>query len=210
MGNTTGNPVELFKKKAKEGLFTVVELQNAEEAISYALDLCEKKEACKFLLAGCEQQLSNKGAEACERADARVVVAPALSEKDFSYLSREAAEKKFTVIKGGMRDRLAGLDVAVTYADMGIADTATLVLACQSEELRLATMIAEIHVAILPKSKLVGTSYEAEDFLNGLMKREDPMYTAFISGPSRTADIERVLAVGVHGPLELHVALVEG
>ena len=60
----------------------------------------------------------------------------------------------------------------------------------------------------MPKSGLVRRLYDAEAYLEGLME-DGPMFTSFVSGPSRTADIERVLALGVHGPLELHVALME-
>jgi L-lactate dehydrogenase complex protein LldG len=69
-------------------------------------------------------------------------------------------------------------------------------------------MIAENHVAILPKSRLRASTYEVEkDFVS--MVDDSPSYMAFITGPSRTADIERVLAMGVHGPLELHILLLE-
>ena len=108
-----------------------------------------------------------------------------------------------------MRNHLAGIDVGFSTADMAIAETATCVLECQGEDARLAGMVCEIHVIALPKSRIVNTSYEAEEYLHKLMS-DGPMYTAFISGPSRTADIERVLTIGVHGPLELHVALMEG
>ncbi len=85
--------------------------------------------------------------------------------------------------------------------------TGTIAVNCPSEELRLATMISEVHVAVLPKSKLVEKSYDLESWMEGNMMKGD--YTAFITGPSRTADIERVLAIGVHGPLELHILLLE-
>ncbi len=124
-------------------------------------------------------------------------------------LTAMSKEKGFTVIREGMRNHLAGIDVGFSTADMAIAETATCVLECQGEDARLAGMVCEIHVIALPKSRIVNTSYEAEEYLHKLMS-DGPMYTAFISGPSRTADIERVLTIGVHGPLELHVALMEG
>ena len=200
--------VELFKQKAVPVSIQVVEVKGMQEAMEYALDICEKKEFCQLLLSGCEQNLSESGKAHCERVTAKVVAAPNLDEKTYATFAKLGEKKGFTVLKDGMRERLAGIDVGFSTADMAIAETATCVIDSHSEDLRLATMVCEIHVVALPKSKVVTTSYEAEDFLHNLMSN-GPMYTAFISGPSRTADIERVLTIGVHGPLELHVALME-
>ena len=78
-----------------------------------------------------------------------------------------------------------------------------------AQDLRLATMLSEICVLALKKSAIAGDPRDLTQELSELLAK-DPMYVAFISGPSKTSDIERVLTLGVHGPLELHIALVEG
>jgi len=82
------------------------------------------------------------------------------------------------------------------------------VLDSSSEDLRLATMLSETHIAVLPLSRLRATSTDLEAELNRLAQAP-PRYLSFITGASRTADIERVLTLGVHGPLELHLLLLK-
>jgi L-lactate dehydrogenase complex protein LldG len=93
-------------------------------------------------------------------------------------------------------------------AETGIAETGTLVISCPSEEMRLATMICEYHVCVVHRSAIIADAFTAEQLLLKHMCKT-PNYMAFITGASRTADIERVLALGVHGPLELHILLLE-
>jgi L-lactate dehydrogenase complex protein LldG len=69
-------------------------------------------------------------------------------------------------------------------------------------------MLSETHVAVIPKSRIVADVESIEEELC-LMMNAAPGYVAFISGASRTADIERVLTIGVHGPQELHVLILE-
>ena len=111
------------------------------------------------------------------------------------------------LIKDGMRSRLAGIDIGFGVVDYGLAETGSLVLDSTNEETRLSTMMCETHVAVLPLSKLLPGSYDLEPILDGWLK-DTPRYASFITGASRTADIERVLAIGVHGPLELHILLL--
>jgi L-lactate dehydrogenase complex protein LldG len=82
------------------------------------------------------------------------------------------------------------------------------VIDSSSEDVRLATMISEVHVAVLPAGRIRKTSYDLEAELRDRFGTA-PNYYAFITGASRTADIERVLALGVHGPLELHILVLE-
>ncbi len=200
--------VELFKQKAEFVSAVVVPVASMKQAYDYVVDICEKKDACQLLASGCEEGLSPTAEALCETKQDKVIAAPGLDKKQFKELEKAAKGKGFKLIQEGMREHLGGIDIGFTVADHGIAETGTLVLGSRSEELRLSTMVCEIHVAVLPLSKLVASSLDLEGFLRASFANT-PDYTAFITGASRTADIERVLALGVHGPLELHILLWE-
>ncbi|GHU97408.1 LUD domain-containing protein [Candidatus Desulfovibrio trichonymphae] len=78
-----------------------------------------------------------------------------------------------------------------------------------NEDARLAGMIAKIHVIMLRKSTIYPDLPSIAQYLRERMAEGETTYTTLVSGPSRTADIERVAAMGVHGPLELHIILLE-
>lgn len=205
---TVQKRIELFTEKATAVSAVVTEVKTPVDALDYVVDICEKKEACQLLASGCEAPLSDKAEALCGAKQEKVIAAPGLDEKLFKQLKTRCDKKGFKLIDSGMREHLAGIDIGFTEVQHGIAETGTVVVESSSEELRLATMVSEIHVALLPKSRIVDDSYDIEDYLLGAMKKT-PNYHAFITGASRTADIERVLALGVHGPLELHILLLE-
>lgn len=106
-------------------------------------------------------------------------------------------------------DRATGT-VGVVRAARGIAATGTCVVETDDEETRLETMLPETSVILLRKGDIVADLPDVADYLRARQSDGKVSYTSFITGPSRTADIERVGAIGVHGPLALHVILLEG
>ncbi|NLW82283.1 MAG: LUD domain-containing protein [Desulfovibrionales bacterium] len=201
--------LEKFKKKAEIVSAIVSEVDSLTQAIAYTVDLCAQKEACQLLMSGCEESLSDKGKDLCELKQwGKIIAAPGLNEADMAELVKQAASREISVIKDGLRNHLAGIDIGFTVADYGIGETGSLVLDSSSEELRIATMVSEIHVAVIPKSRIRATAEDMYAELKGYMTQK-PNYLAFVTGASRTADIERVLALGVHGPLELHILILE-
>ncbi len=103
-----------------------------------------------------------------------------------------------------------GLAVGVVRAAKGIAQTGTCVVVADDEAQRLDTMLPEVSVILLDSSDILPDLPSAAPFLREQQTRGRASYVSFITGPSRTADIERVSAIGVHGPLELHIVLVGG
>ena len=91
-------------------------------------------------------------------------------------------------------------EVGFTLADYAIADTGTLVLNAGPNRHRLASLALPHHVAIVSKTKILA-AHEAA--IAALTDRT----TVFITGPSRTADIEGVIVRGIHGPRKLWVII---
>ena len=189
----------LFKQKAELVSAVVKEVKTPHEALQYAIDICERKEICLPLMPALNETPDAK--------PAKIIAAPALNATLTDTMRTLCEKHNIRFLTSGLREHLAGIDIGLTFADYGIAETGTLVLDSSSEEVRLATMISEIHIAILPQSRIRPDAYHLEDELRKNM-RSYPNYTAFITGASRTADIERVLALGVHGPLELHILII--
>ena len=190
---------ELFVERARTAAAVVTEIKSIEDGIAYAVDLCDSRELSRIAIA---DDTGNPG------TDRKTIAAPELASEEYAMLAEQCAAREIDCLDKGMRERFTGVDVGFTHGDIGIAETGTVVINCPGEELRLATMLCEYHVCIVPRSKVVKDAFAAEPQLQKFMLNT-PNYTAFITGPSRTADIERVLAIGVHGPLELHVLLLE-
>ncbi len=111
----------------------------------------------------------------------------------------------------GWSDRAAMLeaDAGLTTAQYGVAETGTLVLIGDDERHRLVSLLPPLHVALLRRDRILPTLGAALAALH----REEPAamsrLTTFVTGPSRTADIELQLVLGVHGPRALRVVLVD-
>jgi L-lactate dehydrogenase complex protein LldG len=118
---------------------------------------------------------------------------------------KRIAEERKIADASGRREDLFRSDIGITGAQAGIAETGTLVLDSSVERNRLVSLVPPIHIAILDASRIYQTLGET---LAALQSGEEvsPAIT-FITGPSRTADIELTLAIGVHGPQELYVII---
>ncbi len=102
--------------------------------------------------------------------------------------------------------------MGITGADFVLAETGSLVLTSFTEGSQLASLAPPVHVALYRRSQLRAS---LDEVLQNLPVSRDPTRPSparsavFVTGPSRTADIEQILVRGVHGPREVHAILVE-
>jgi L-lactate dehydrogenase complex protein LldG len=106
----------------------------------------------------------------------------------------------------------AAAEVGVTWADFAIADDGAVVEVAHDDAARLAASLPIVHVILLPAGRLVQDVREAMARAGRILRESGPAgrpTITFISGPSRTGDIEMRLLYGVHGPHSLHVLLLD-
>jgi len=103
---------------------------------------------------------------------------------------------------------IADSPVAVSVAEAGMAETGTLVLNSGPESPTTLAFLPDLHIVVLALDNLV--AYQ-EDVWRMLQPRGDfpPRSLNFITGPSRTADVEQTIQLGAHGPRALHLIMVE-
>jgi L-lactate dehydrogenase complex protein LldG len=105
------------------------------------------------------------------------------------------------------RDALMRSHAGLSGVQWAIAETGTLALVSRHERHRLATLLPDLHIALVPASRLLATLGDAFARLEAAGVPDAATIT-FVTGPSRTADIELELVVGVHGPKALHVLVI--
>ena len=118
-------------------------------------------------------------------------------------------------LEGVIGDRLfnadlSQADVSITGCESLVARTGSIVLSAAQTEGRTASVYAPIHVCVAFTSQLVYDIQDAFQQLKSKHVERFPSLVSFATGPSRTADIEKTLVVGVHGPKEVYLFLVEG
>src|SRR6185295_8406784 len=126
-----------------------------------------------------------------------------VSDSELVHRIVNAAE--LDALEDASRDELFAMEVGVTSAQWAIAETGTLVLESGSERHRLVSLVPPVHVCIIRASSIRQSMAESLELVN---PDANPTIT-FITGASRTSDIELTLAIGVHGTGELYVIVIK-
>ncbi len=116
--------------------------------------------------------------------------------------AERAAQAGFTVHRGEI-PQLEGAEIS--HAAYALADTGSVVL-LSSDEPRSRSLLPWTHVTVVREETILAGLEELFEALG----TDLPSSVAIVTGPSRSADIEQKLAVGVHGPGEVHVAILSG
>ena len=121
-------------------------------------------------------------------------------------------EEMVRLVRGFLREKFTSADVGISGANAIAAETGSIVLVENEGNIRLVTGLPPVHIAVAGVEKIVPTLLDAlkvaivQAAYDGLYP---PNYINVISGPSATADIEHKRVRGAHGPLEVHVVLVD-
>jgi iron-sulfur cluster protein len=111
-----------------------------------------------------------------------------------------------------LRDKFFKADIGISGANVVAADTGSLVIIENEGNVRLATSIPPVHIALVGMEKVVPTFSDALKVAEVTWRHAGynvPKYISVISGPSATGDIEKVTTYGAHGPREFHVIFLD-
>ncbi len=106
------------------------------------------------------------------------------------------------------REQILAADMGITSVTFAIAETGSLVMMSQAGRERLASLLPPVHVAIVERAQILPDLFDLFAEIERVGYENLPSNLAFITGPSKTGDVEFTLTTGVHGPGKWHVIVV--
>jgi L-lactate dehydrogenase complex protein LldF len=234
--------IERFSREAEKAGARVHRASTPQEAIDIILAIAREKDArlivkSKSMVSeevGLNKALEKDGLQVVETDLGEWIIqlagdrpshitAPALhmtKEKIAEVLSRRLgravpadAREIVRIAREEMRKHFIQADIGISGANLAIAESGTLVIVSNEGNVRLATALPPVHIALVTAEKFVETLEEATLLIKALTiassGKKLTSYVSFITGPSSTTDIEKENVVGVHGPQEVHIVILD-
>lgn len=180
---TNGKYWNDFAENAQDASVEIKIVKSYKDAIADILKIAKATDA---------KMIAGVGADECEElADVYVEV-----NKSFKVYT-----DKFDIVKNKNE-----LDIGITLGEFGVGETGSICVDNYAYEARIASMLPLINIIFMPKNCIVNNMQDAFDVLAKVFWKG---YSGFVTGPSRTSDIERVLTLGVHGPSRVILFAIE-
>ena len=125
------------------------------------------------------------------------------------FCNESELQQQLQIINITDYDDLPSCNVAVTSCEYLVARTGTIVMSTAKQSGRTASIYAPIHICVAYSNQLVNDVKDALQLMKEKYADHFPSFVTFASGPSRTADIEKTLVTGVHGPKEVFCFLID-
>lgn len=157
---------------------------------------------------GWPELIAELAADARTRDDLRIAMAPSLATAE-PWLVSALRTAGLTVIVPGRSDpaaEVADVPVGIVRGELGVAETGSVLVAEHTLEDRVITMLCHRLIQVVHAEDVVARLDDVAAWLSG--RGPEPAFASLMTGPSRTADIERSLTIGVQGPQEVGVRVL--
>lgn len=180
---TNGKYWNDFVENAQNASVEIKIVKSYKDAVADILEIAKAMDA---------KMIAGVGSDECEE------LADVYAEINKSF---KVYTDKFDIVKNKNE-----LDIGITLGEFGVGETGSICVDNYAYEARIASMLPPVNIIFMPKNCIVNNMQDAFDVLAKVFWKG---YSGFVTGPSRTSDIERVLTLGVHGPSRVILFAIE-
>ena len=201
-------PLDAVRSEHKHPSIPTVTESSAPAGLTLVEQFCD---SLKAVGGHCEVVPDITGAARVVEQIIEQLQAPRIAASDSQLVARviEKVQSDVELHTSASTAALFDCELGITGAQWAVAETGTLVLESERERHRLASLVPPVHIAVLEAHCVRHTLGEILTALGENHALNLSRTVTFITGPSRTSDIELTPAIGVHGPGELYVIIIE-